>query len=308
MDWPTAHRVVCIHATHLLADLGIAQNGYVDVLGRIAETGMTVMARPMRRLFGVYIPGSPRAGGGILLNSGLDSAALRHTAAHEWGHLVMGHGQCLTDDLDSLSTRSPAWTPQEMQAEAFAAWFLMPIPAVRRAVKVLGRRPGSAADVYQVSLQLGTSYRGTLRHLQNLKLVSFDQVRAWAKASPARLRRDLAGTGATDLPARVWDLGCGAADAALAVRAGDRLLVRGDWIGNAPRYEASVGVDIIPISSGLQVDVTSTAPPTGVLTVTPDRHDASGDPWTVTLNSQPPLRSGLFARDGVIVADSSEGE
>jgi hypothetical protein len=150
------------------------------------------MFRKMPRHFGTYIATN---GPGILLNSRMPMPTIRHTAAHELGHHKLGHDDSVDQDLDQWESQTPgAWTGPEMSAEAFAAWFLMPRPAVLRGLQVLGTdRPQSAQHAYRLATLLGTSYRGMCRHLVNLELVSLSVATAWARAGRARVRTSLAG-------------------------------------------------------------------------------------------------------------------
>ena len=66
--------------------------------------GLTVAAQDMPSLFGMYYPPGPNRRGGILLNSTMGEATIRHTASHELGHAELGHERCLAEGLDPFST------------------------------------------------------------------------------------------------------------------------------------------------------------------------------------------------------------
>lgn len=306
MDWLTAHRIAGIAATNLHQDLRLPDDEYVEILSAIARVDLEVMAQPMPRLFGVYLPPSPRHGGGILLNSRLDEATIRHTAAHEWGHHALRHDSCLSEDLDPLASSSRVWTAAEKQAEAFAAWFLMPIKAVKRGLARIGtERPRSAADAYQLSLHLGTSLRGTIRHLTHLRMVTPGTARSWAAATPARLRAQLCGD-RRDVPPRVWDLGAAAHGSRVHVQVGDRLLVRGPWVGE-PDVTAPTGVEVhastaAPTLDGpsLQLDLRAPLEAESVVEV---RSAVDGSTWSVKLTETPTPHHGLLSTDRHIVDD-----
>jgi hypothetical protein len=128
------------------------------------------------------------------------------------------------------------WPDEEKQAEAFAAWFLMPIRLVKATLIRLGLDvPREPMDVYQLSLHLGASYRGTLRHLQNLRMVASAVAGGWARMQPARLRARLSGQ-ADPTPPRVWDLTGLTEGSRLPVEQGDRLIVRAPWLGDEPDF------------------------------------------------------------------------
>jgi hypothetical protein len=164
--WRQAHRVAQLAAVHARADLDVPLDAYVDVVAAIHRADIPLMFRDMPGHFGTYI--SPATyGPGILVNSGLAMPTLRHTAAHELGHHQLRHGDSVDLDLDLWESQAPeAWTGTEMSAEAFAAWFLMPRPAVLRGLRLLGTdKPRSAHDAYRLATLLGASFRGVCRHL-----------------------------------------------------------------------------------------------------------------------------------------------
>lgn len=76
----------------------------------------------------------------VLINSDKPRIRRRFTIAHELGHLALGHllgGQVIVDE--TVGGKSP----EEKQANAFAAGFLMPAEGVRGAVKRLRKRLGN---------------------------------------------------------------------------------------------------------------------------------------------------------------------
>ena len=240
LSWQDAHRIANLSAAQAHGRLGVDLSGSrVNVLSAIKHAGIDVMWRSMPSLFGAYIneAGSDR---GILLNSGLPRGARRHTAAHELGHAWLEHSTSVDDGstVDTLlgdeeaalapASRRRAWPDQEKTAEAFAAWFLMPRRVVLSALSVLGlTRPRTAADVYRLSLLLGTSYRSTLRHLPNLKLASRVTCVAWAEIAPSSIKEQLdsgAPRPATRRP-EVWVLGPLFDGRVIDLEPGDRVVV-----------------------------------------------------------------------------------
>ncbi|RDI16346.1 ImmA/IrrE family metallo-endopeptidase [Lentzea flaviverrucosa] len=172
--WPLAHRTAHLAAERLRIDQKIAPGSLVDPFESIKAAGLSLFAEPKDRLFGAYFPESADAIGAILLNAELDLVSQRHTASHELGHHVLGHGlqvDLTTDQFEESSAGD--WDLTEATAEAFAAWFLMPRRNLCAALAVLGlTQPVDAFDVYRVSLMLGSSYRGTARHLATTKIIS----------------------------------------------------------------------------------------------------------------------------------------
>jgi hypothetical protein len=311
VNWLMAHRVAGIAAANLRCRLDLLEDGYVDVFTALTRCGLLVTGQDMPSLFGMYIPPGPKRHGGIFLNSTMGEATIRHTAAHELGHAEFGHERCLAEGLDPFSTvPAKQWPDEEKQAEAFAAWFLMPIRAVKATLTRLGLDvPREAADVYQLSLHLGTSYRGALRHLQHLRMVKPGVARGWVKAQPARLRARLSGQ--TDQPpARVWDLTALTEGSRLPVEQGDRLIVRAPWLGDDPDFAGPAAVTMLADphavgpGGGVEFDITGRIDEESILTVT--SRDGT-QTWSVTLMATPACHRGFIAdaRPNLLIGPTS---
>jgi Zn-dependent peptidase ImmA (M78 family) len=240
LTWPDAHRIAHMAAAQAHGCLSVDLTGVnVDVFEAIRASQTFLMFRPMPRLFGAYLAEDGSAPG-IIINSGLPRGARRHTAAHELGHAQMKHTTSVddggtidtvfgdeTEAIPSASHRR-SWTDQEKVAEAFASWFLMPRRVVRNALRVLGlTKPTSAADVYQLSLLMGTSYRTTLRHLSIIKLATTASVNKWAAMAPSTLKAQLDTSAPTPRSRRpdVYQIIEGYGSLNLSVEPGDRLIV-----------------------------------------------------------------------------------
>jgi hypothetical protein len=227
--WLEANRLANLAAAQAHGDFGIdTSSPPIDVYGAIGDAGVVLMWRTMPRQFGAYVAESGSRPG-ILINNGLPPAAQRQTAGHELGHHRFGHGTRLDADLEAPLARRAVWTPEEKEAEAFAAWFLMPRKAVRTALARLGlEKPQEPEDVYQLSLLLGTPYLSTVRHLPSLRLASPNLASRWAATSPSVIKTRLDPT-AEAPPSRrpdVWLISNRLAGAEVTVHAGDRLVIR----------------------------------------------------------------------------------
>ena len=239
LTWPDAHRIAHMAAAQAHGRLSVDLTGVnVDVFEAIRVNQTFLMFRPMPRLFGAYLAEDGSAPG-IIINSGLPRGARRHTAAHELGHAQLRHTTSVDDGstIDTVfgdeseaippASHRRSWTDQEKVAEAFASWFLMPRRVVRNALIVLGKtKPTSAADVYQLSLLLGTSYRTTLRHLPNLKLATTTSINEWAGSAPRKLKAQLDTFAPTPKSRRpdVYQITDGYDGLILSVEPGDRLI------------------------------------------------------------------------------------
>ncbi|WP_240124606.1 ImmA/IrrE family metallo-endopeptidase [Streptomyces sp. MUM 136J] len=227
-----AHRIAGIAAAQAHRDLGIDRTRYVSVHQALKTAGVVGMAQPMPRLFGVYF--SPADNGpAILLNANLNIVTQRHTAAHELGHHQLRHRTAADEDLSpALRWGNGSWPDEEKTAEAFAAWFLMPCPAVLAGLgRICQGLPTGPEHVYELARELGTSYAGTVRHLQNLRLLEADRAHQWAKISPAALRSSLAGGAALPADAHVHVITASSHLQRVHADVGDVLIVRGDGAG-----------------------------------------------------------------------------
>lgn len=200
----------------------------IEVFDAIVGLGLELLFRPLRGVSGLYVPGLHRTDGGVLITSHHRVARQRFTAAHELAHFWLEHEASLDVETELLvrSTLS-GMEPDEMVAEAFAAWFLMPPELVDSVLEDLAlSAPRSVDDVYALSLRLGTSYQATAYHLPNLKLADYTNAQAWASQPPKRAKSALSmGIDMGSYYRDVWSLSERDADAAFQVRAGDRLVV-----------------------------------------------------------------------------------
>ncbi|WP_416972264.1 ImmA/IrrE family metallo-endopeptidase [Streptomyces sp. 4F14] len=226
MNWALAHRIASIAAVQAHRDLGIDRTQYVHVHRALGTAEVIGMAQPMPRLFGVYFSPADK-GPAVMLNASLNAITQRHTAAHELGHHRLGHRTAADEELDpALRWGNGSWPEEEKTAEAFAAWFLMPLPAVRAALgRICGGRPSSPEHVYRVARELGTSYAGTVRHLVNLRLLDAGRAGQWSKIPPAGLRSALAGGASLPAHAQVHVITATSAEQTVYADAGDVLVL-----------------------------------------------------------------------------------
>jgi hypothetical protein len=285
--WREAHRIAQITATHAHHDLGVNRGGYVDVFQAIRMTDVPMRLEHMPNLFGIYIcPASD--GPGILLNSGLSLSALRHTAAHELGHHRFGHGDSVDRYLDPWYGQAPGgWSGPEMSAEAFAAWFLMPRPAVLAGLATLAlHRPRTAEDVYRLATLLGVSFRGLARHLVTLRLADAADAQTWARTGRGQLRRRLAGAAADLCRGEVHLLRPEMGDLSIHAGADDLLVLPVATPAQDLVLNLAAGLEPISPTGGAQMQGRK-----------PD-HTAAPKCWRVTPNLTAPTTLGVPAGPG----------
>lgn len=155
---------------------GLGQSPIADVAILADEVGVVVARMPLGD-----DPDSPdgcsavdpeTGASYILINSDKPRARRRFTIAHELGHLALGHllgGQVIVDE--TVGGKSP----EEKQANTFAAGLLMPAEGVRGAVKRLMQRlenPPNPLDwIVWLAASFGVSEQAAAYRLINLRLV-----------------------------------------------------------------------------------------------------------------------------------------
>lgn len=246
MNWTMANRLGHIAATKAHSRLGVDVGEYpVNVSKAIDTAGLSLIRRPLPRLFGVYVQANGNRG--VMVNANLTRATRRHTEGHELGHHEFGHRpdparECAIDGSAAAANAGPqgrvrAQGQVEMTAEAFAAWFLMPRRAVMAALTDLGiDAVTSPAEVYRLSLLLGTTYRATCRQVVSIRLAFRGDTDQWARTQPGRLKKALAADVGVTLDSTfdldVWDLRT-ASGARVEASMGDLLVLPDDLRGAA---------------------------------------------------------------------------
>lgn len=184
------------------------RGGSVDVFGAIQAVDLPLLLRPLEGLLGAYL-NDPTPG--ILVTTQRPMPIQRFTAAHELGHYSLGHQPSLDDD--SILRRMAdapqrAGDFQEVEADAFAAGFMMP----RWLVGWHATRQGWVVDdfqdpatVYQLALRLGASFEATCWTLVRYKFIDSLLARVLLRTKPRDLKVDLlAGYRPQDYRGDVW--------------------------------------------------------------------------------------------------------
>ena len=197
-----ARRVSAAHALDARRELGVAMNEPVDVYDAIHRSSLWLMFQPLDRLYGLYERSTNAAG--VVINVKVHPALQRFTAAHELGHHVLGHNGSL-DPEDHIQGFANLEL-QELEAQFFAAEFLMPIAAVNAIAAELGvdRASVTAEDIYQVSLRLRTSYLATVNRLQMLEWFGSIGGRRLREIAPKEIKRAMLRHPLQDLRSDVW--------------------------------------------------------------------------------------------------------
>jgi Zn-dependent peptidase ImmA (M78 family)/predicted secreted protein len=213
-------------ATQQSMRLGLDLGEAVDVFRVIEQANVWLLFEPLDRLYGCFQRVGDAAG--IMVHSGHPLSLQRFTGAHEYGHFVLGHEASQDGATELFGGDAPL---QELEAQAFAAEFLMPLPLVNRALDRLGlgQDPGalSPVEAYQLSLELGSSYTATLTQLGQLNKITEHAQKELDGWQPISIKTELGdGTRPRNARAAVWDVTESRRDRRLRLQRDDELHVR----------------------------------------------------------------------------------
>jgi Zn-dependent peptidase ImmA (M78 family) len=151
---------------------------------------------------GFYFKGEPA---NILVSSLRPVGRRAFTCAHELGHHWFGHGSTI-DQLQE-DERDDSSKPDEVLANAFAAFFLMPTVVVRAAFAARGWVVSAPTPVqlFTIACELGVGYATLLNHLSyTLREINASARAELKKWTPQRIRNQLLAD-KTDEPITILD-------------------------------------------------------------------------------------------------------
>jgi Zn-dependent peptidase ImmA (M78 family)/predicted secreted protein len=215
-------------ATKQGVHLGLKADDPIDIFGVIEESKVWLLFERLDRLYGFFQRHSDDVAG-IVLNSGHPLSLQRFTASHEYGHYVLGHSASQDGENEVLG--GSALPLQEIQAQSFAAEFLMPLRLVNLALDRLSlpRKPKNLNPVsaYQLSLEIGASYRATISRLNQLNKISYPLANELRSHEPMQMKLEIgAGQAPENSRAAVWALNHELGGRHLELRIEDELHVR----------------------------------------------------------------------------------
>jgi Zn-dependent peptidase ImmA (M78 family)/predicted secreted protein len=197
----------------------------IDVFSAIEDEQVWLMFQPLDSLYGFYDREGDTAG--IALHSGHPLSLQRFTAAHEYGHHRLRH-ESSVDTADAINGFGANLPLQELEAQAFAADFLMPPQLVNRAIKRLGLQTSpTPMEAYQLSLEIGSSYRATVSQLNSLDFINRAEADQLRQSKPIDLKVELSeGERPENSRADIWLLTDGLVSRQLYLRLGDEIHIR----------------------------------------------------------------------------------
>lgn len=184
----------------------------IDIFGTIDALGLPLKFSPLDGLLGACVRVENTAPG-ILVTSRRDLHMQRFTGAHELGHFVLEHEGSLDRTIEPPDeTKGRPF--QEVEAEAFAAEFLMPKWLLAAIAKRRGwwtREKLASSDVaYQLSLRLAMSYQATCWGLLAHQCVDRAIANGLAATTPKDCKRRVLDRIPLEDPwADVWNLSLG---------------------------------------------------------------------------------------------------
>lgn len=182
--------------------LGTDLTTRVEIFDVIEDERIWLLFARLGSLFGAY----KRDGEawGIIINSQHPLTVQRYTAAHEYGHHVLGHAASADND----ERISRPHDHLEVAAQAFAGEFLMPLQLVNFTLRTMGlsgsNLPLTPRQVYQLSLELGVSYRAVVTQLVGQHKLAPGHGRRLLRQSPIDVKTRLAGARPAHPWADVW--------------------------------------------------------------------------------------------------------
>ena len=117
------------------------------------------------------------------------------TCAHELGHHVFGHGSMI-DELRDDHAQNADRPPNEVLADSFAAFVLMPTLGLREAFVKRGLDPNkaSALDMYAIACNFGVGQATLVNHLAyGIDMISPVQRAQLGRITPKMIRTELLG-------------------------------------------------------------------------------------------------------------------
>ncbi len=172
-----------------LDDAPPAIGGLEALRYRLESLGVPVFLWPLERdpISGLYVR-HPELGPVVLVNASQLRWRQVFTLAHEFGHVWLHRHEHVA--VGRIFTGQDSRTV-ERQANTFAAEFLMPEEAVKRAIALLGIAEPTPEDVVRLHRYFGVSYKAMLVRLHRLRIIRRDRLEALEGVSPVRLAREL---------------------------------------------------------------------------------------------------------------------
>lgn len=279
-------------ASQLRNRLGVSEDEVVNPFASIRDLEATLVFQRNAGPLGLTVRIGSRVG--VQINSSFSEHIQRYTAAHELGHITLGHDGVQVDGQDIILGFSR--DPREVAAQLFAGSFLMPQYLLTGTLQRWSIDPVHPipADVYHVSRELLVSYEATVRQLERYGAITSSQRQELLGASVAEIKRQL-GTGITMQDAH-HDLWVRRAQPQVdaALRVGDELIVSdcpGEWSVRTPDTVRILlshpgELRVVALTAGIWTVAQGNSRVGGTIVPAPERESASH--WRLTDPGNPP--------------------
>ena len=172
----------------------------VDIFDCISKVGLVLLFRPLHKLLGAFVcVGNNK---GIILNSKRPLGLQRFTAAHEFGHYILGHRKKQNflvilprEGTDGIRCKSDSvGDMEEKQAQIFASHFLLPSNLIKSQMKIQKWDKNKFTlpqTIYQASLRFGASFEATINVLKREKIIDASEQKKLLKSKPKNIKLNL---------------------------------------------------------------------------------------------------------------------
>lgn len=172
--------------------LGVPLSEPVCVLDAAERLGVEVRLVDLPSMEGIYISGpDPK----ILLSTLRPPGRRNFTCAHELGHHLFDHGEQFDELLSDRTTRR-RHDPNELIANAFAAYFLMPKGTLDSGMNKRGFDYSNLTPIqmYALASWLGVGYETLVTHMRyGLNAILHEKTQEFLRFQPRGIRQQILG-------------------------------------------------------------------------------------------------------------------
>jgi Zn-dependent peptidase ImmA (M78 family) len=153
-----------------------------------SELGVEVRFASLPSLEGMYSAGASPT---IIIGAERPAGRRAYTCAHELGHHVFGHGTRVDLLQDAEGTRE--FIEEELLAQAFAGFLLMPKLAVMQAFTRRGLQPQNAGhhEFFRIAQLFGVGYSTLVHHLRAIGIIVSAKAEGLLRVTPSQIRREM---------------------------------------------------------------------------------------------------------------------
>jgi len=170
--------------------LGLGDQPIKDIFNLIETQGVHVIRQEYEHsnISGAFLY-SNIMGAYILVNSSQSYGRQVFTAAHEYYHYINDRNKGPRIDMKINVSEEP----NELMANAFASYFLMPARTIRNIIELFNGSKIQGEHIIYLKRYFGVSYEAMLYRLKTLDLISDRDIKIHKKVSPKRLEKRLYG-------------------------------------------------------------------------------------------------------------------